>query len=67
MDLKCETQISYFVFSFTVEKICENISYENLLFKTATSLRLTERLANNFDSREITLKTFVTLVTQSHR
>ena len=53
---KCDTLISYFVFSFTVEKICENISYEDLLFKTATSLRLTERLVNNFDSSEITWK-----------
>ena len=47
MDLKCDTQISYFVFSFTVGKICEKISYEDLIFRTAMSLRLTERLANN--------------------
>ena len=63
---KCDTLISYFVFSFTVEKICENISYEDLLFKTATSLRLTERLVNSFDSSEITLKKLITLVTQRH-
>lgn len=42
------TIISFFVFNFTVEKICENTSYKGLLFKTATSLRLTEGPGKQF-------------------
>ena len=46
---------AYFVFSFTVVKFCEISLLKISSSKQPRSPRVTERLANNCDSSEITL------------